>query len=51
MDEAERCRNLAVISRGVLLAHDTPDNVRSHFKVQNLEEVFIELQERSGELV
>jgi ABC-2 type transport system ATP-binding protein len=51
MDEAERCRNLAVISRGVLLAHDTPANVRSHFKVDNLEEVFIELQQRSGELV
>jgi ABC-2 type transport system ATP-binding protein len=51
MDEAERCRHLAVISRGVLLAHDTPDNVKAHFKVTNLEDVFIDLQQQSGELV
>jgi ABC-2 type transport system ATP-binding protein len=51
MDEAERCRHLAVISRGVLLAHDTPDNVKAHFQVEDLEDVFIDLQQRSGELV
>lgn len=51
MDEAERCERLAVISRGVLLALDTPAAVKAHFKVTNLEDVFIELQQRSGELV
>jgi ABC-2 type transport system ATP-binding protein len=51
MDEAERCRHLAVISRGVLLAHDTPERVKSHFQVENLEDVFIDLQQQSGELV
>ena len=51
MDEAERCQRLAVISRGVLLALDTPAAVRAHFKVTNLEDVFIDLQHRSGELV
>ena len=51
MDEAERCQRLAVISRGVLLALDTPDLVKQHFNVTNLEDVFIELQHRSGELV
>jgi hypothetical protein len=39
-----------VISRGVLLALDTPAGVKDHFKVTNLEDVFIELQHRSGEL-
>ena len=51
MDEAERCERLAVISRGVLLALDTPEQVKAHFKVEHLEDVFIELQHRSGELV
>ena len=51
MDEAERCERVAVISRGVLLALDTPAGVKDHFKVTNLEDVFIELQHRSGELV
>lgn len=51
MDEAERCQRLAVISRGVLLALDTPDQVKAHFGVTNLEDVFIELQHQSGELV
>lgn len=51
MDEAERCERLAVISRGVLLALDTPARVKEHFQVTNLEDVFIELQHRSGELV
>ncbi|MEP6743998.1 MAG: ABC transporter ATP-binding protein, partial [Gemmatimonadota bacterium] len=43
MDEAERCERLAVIGRGVLLAHDTPAGVRAHFNVTHLEDVFIEL--------
>ncbi|HWA40620.1 MAG TPA: ABC transporter ATP-binding protein [Gemmatimonadales bacterium] len=51
MDEAERCQRLAVVSRGVLLANDAPAEVRRHFRVDSLEEVFIELQQRSGELV
>ena len=51
MDEAERCQRLAVISRGVLLALDTPERVRAHFNVTSLEDVFIELQHESGELV
>ena len=50
MDEAERCERLAVISRGVLLALDTPAAVKAHFGVHNLEDVFIELQHQSGEL-
>ncbi len=51
MDEAERFERLAVISRGVLLALDTPAQVRAQFNVATLEDVFIELQHRSGELV
>ena len=51
MDEAERCERLAVISRGVLLAHGTPAEVRTKFQVEHLEDVFIELQHQSGELV
>ena len=51
MDEAERFERLAVISRGVLLALDSPAAVKAHFGVASLEDVFIELQQRSGELV
>lgn len=51
MDEAERCATLAVISQGVLLAVGTPAEVRAHFHAATLEDVFIELQHRSGELV
>ena len=50
MDEADRCQRLAVISRGVLLALDTPAAVKAQFGVTNLEDVFIELQQQSGEL-
>ena len=51
MDEAERCNRLAVISRGVLLATGSPDEIRAHFRAATLEDVFIELQHQSGELV
>jgi ABC-2 type transport system ATP-binding protein len=51
MDEAERCATLAVISRGVLLAVGTPAEIREHFRAATLEDVFIELQHESGELV
>ena len=51
MDEAERCARLAVISRGVLLATGTPAEIRAHFHAATLEDVFIELQHDSGELV
>lgn len=51
MDEAERCARLAVISRGVLLATGTPAEIRAHFNATTLEDVFIELQQESGELV
>lgn len=51
MDEAERCTRLAVISRGVLLATGTPAEIRAHFHAATLEDVFIELQHQSGELV
>jgi ABC-2 type transport system ATP-binding protein len=51
MDEAERCERLAVISRGQLLATGTPAEVRAHFDAATLEDVFIHLQQESGELV
>lgn len=51
MDEAERCARLAVISRGVLLAVGSPGEIREHFHAATLEDVFIELQHESGELV
>ncbi len=30
MDEAERCRNIAFISEGALIANDTPDNLKNN---------------------
>ncbi len=30
MDEAERCRNIAFISNGTLIANDTPDNLKNN---------------------
>lgn len=46
MDEAERCRRLAFLSRGHLIAVGTADEVRAQFGQPTIEDVFIELQRR-----
>jgi ABC-2 type transport system ATP-binding protein len=46
MDEAERCRRLAFLSRGHLIAVGTADEVRAQFGQPSIEDVFIELQRR-----
>lgn len=46
MDEAARCDRLAFMSRGLLIALGTPDDVTKQFGKASVEEVFIELQTR-----
>lgn len=46
MDEAARCDRLAFMSAGHLIALGTPDEVTRQFGKSNVEDVFIELQER-----
>ncbi|MBN3526944.1 ABC transporter ATP-binding protein [Paenibacillus apiarius] len=41
MDEAERCDRLAMVRDGKLLTHGTPSELKSHFGISSLEEVFI----------
>jgi ABC-2 type transport system ATP-binding protein len=46
MDEAERCQQLAFLSRGHLIALGTPSEVTAQFGQASIEDVFIELQRR-----
>lgn len=46
MDEAERCKRLAFLSRGHLIALGTPKEITTQFGTTNVEEVFVMLQER-----
>ena len=46
MDEAERCRRLAFLSRGRLIAVGSPSEVVAQFGQKSVEDVFIELQRR-----
>ena len=47
MDEAARCDRLAFMSGGHLIALGTPDEVTKQFGMANVEDVFIELQQRA----
>jgi ABC-2 type transport system ATP-binding protein len=46
MDEAARCKRLAFMSRGHLIALGTPDEIVAHFQAPSIEEAFIMLQRR-----
>lgn len=46
MDEAERCKRLAFLSRGHLIALGTPREITTQFGTTNVEEVFVMLQQR-----
>jgi ABC-2 type transport system ATP-binding protein len=49
MDEAERFDRLAFLSRGHLTAYGTPDEVKRSFpNASNLEDIFVQLQERDA---
>jgi ABC-2 type transport system ATP-binding protein len=46
MDEAERCRRLAFLSRGHLIGIGTVEEILAQFNLPSIEDVFIELQHR-----
>jgi len=46
MDEAERCRRLAMMSGGRLIAMGTPAEVAAQVGGKTLEDAFVLLQER-----
>lgn len=46
MEEAARCRKVGLLSKGKLIAEDTPQELQSQAGVQSLEEVFTTLEEQ-----
>ena len=51
MDEAERCGRLAMLHRGRLIAVGSPEDVTREFPdARTLEDVFVHLQEETGEV-
>jgi ABC-2 type transport system ATP-binding protein len=43
MDEAEYCNRISMMVDGVIMALDTPDNLKQQFKASSMDEVFFEL--------
>jgi ABC-2 type transport system ATP-binding protein len=51
MDEAERCDNLAMLREGHIIASGTPTELKSKYKAENFDEVFLKVGgERSANL-
>ncbi len=43
MDEAEYCKRISIMVDGKIEALDTPQNLKQHFKVKSMDEVFYQL--------
>ena len=43
MDEAEYCDRICIMSEGKIVALDTPDNLKKHYAVSNIDEVFLKI--------
>ncbi|EKD27948.1 MAG: hypothetical protein ACD_79C00488G0004 [uncultured bacterium] len=43
MDEAEYCRRISIMNKGKISAIDSPQNLKNHFKLKSIEEIFIHL--------
>ncbi|MCT2590075.1 ABC transporter ATP-binding protein [Streptomyces sp. N2-109] len=49
MDEADRCQRLLLLRAGLLLADDTPDNLRAHTRTATIEDAFLHLVDAARE--
>jgi ABC-2 type transport system ATP-binding protein len=48
LDEAERCRRVALINKGNLLRCDTPENIKKERNAKSLEEAFVSIIKENG---
>ncbi|MFE3183999.1 ABC transporter ATP-binding protein [Streptomyces violascens] len=48
MDEAERCHRLLLLREGVLLAEDTPDDLRARTATETVEQAFLHLVDEAA---
>ncbi|MFI6053246.1 ABC transporter ATP-binding protein [Streptomyces violascens] len=48
MDEAERCHRLLLLREGVLLAEDTPDDLRTRTATETVEQAFLHLVDEAA---
>ncbi|MFD7167201.1 ABC transporter ATP-binding protein [Streptomyces violascens] len=48
MDEAERCHRLLLLREGVLLAEDTPDDLRARTAAETVEQAFLHLVDEAA---
>ncbi len=49
MDEAEYCDRISIMVEGKIVALDTPANLKSAYKADNMDEVFVKLARRKQE--
>ena len=47
MDEAEYCNRVSIMVDGKVEALDTPANLKQQFKVQSMDEVFLQLARKA----
>lgn len=47
MDEAEYCNRVSIMVDGKIEALDTPANLKSNFKVNSMDEVFLHLARKA----
>lgn len=43
LDEADKCDRLLLMRDGNIISYGSPDEIKSSFKVNTIEEVFLEL--------
>jgi ABC-type multidrug transport system ATPase subunit len=48
MDEAARCRRLAFLSKGKLIAVGSPEEIPKQFGKATIEDVFVDLEEKAA---
>ena len=48
MDEAEYCDRVSIMNEGKIVALDTPENLKKHYNVQSIHDVFISIARPNG---
>lgn len=49
MDEAEYCHRLSIMKDGVIIALDTPGNLKREYKMNSIQDIFVEIVNRKLE--
>jgi ABC-2 type transport system ATP-binding protein len=48
MDEAEYCERVSIMAEGKIEAMDTPANLKKHFKVETMDDVFVKIARKAN---